>query len=124
MQQDPIVNVQTKPEVDPEVVSFGERNKHWFNETSPENSKMKAAAEAVDKFLAQASHIDGKQLNYKEHLTAIESEVKRLFPHRFEQAKGSSAPTAPMVGKSTTSSVGSKSSSNLVNQLTSQQREM
>ena len=125
MHQDPIVNnVQaTPPEIDPEIKAFGERSSSWYNDSNAENRKMKAAAEAVDNFLVKQAEIDGKEVNVRAHLEAIEQEVRRMFPHRFEQAAPKTAPTQ-QVGRSTAQTVNTKSSTNLVARLSPQQREL
>jgi len=133
-----LINPHTEKEQDPEIIGFSNRNASWFNDNTKENAKMKAAATAVDSFLAQQAHIDERTLNPKEHLLAIENEVKRLFPHRFEQVMApvvahnapSASPTAApasivsSVGRSTASVTGTKSGTNLAARLTPTQRQL
>lgn len=124
MQQDPMIDrAPTAPIKNPEIESFETRNSWYSSPKTNEDIKMKAAAEAVDNFLAQSAKVDGRDLNVRDHLASVESEVKRLFPHRFEAPK-TNAPSASMVGKSTTSASSFSSSKDLVSRLTSQQREM
>ncbi len=120
MQKDPIVTGTPRQEVPSEVTDFMSRNSSWYNENNKENAKMKAAAEAVDLFLSKQASIEGTKVNPKDHLAAIEAEVKRVFPHRFEN----SARTAPAsVGKST-STPSASSSSGLSSRLSAGQREL
>ena len=121
MNTDPVVNyAPPTPEIMPEVSEFGERNKSWYNESSNENKKMVAAAKAVDHFLTQEAEIEGRQINPAQHLRAVETEVKRLFPHRFENIKKDMPAT---VGRSTSSERSTKQSA-LVGRLTAQQRDI
>lgn len=131
--QDPIVNNPELASVqDPAVAEFSTRNAHWYNNSTKENAKMAAAATAVDNFLAKQAEIDGRPIDPRSHLAAIENEVKRLFPHRFEQptaqisapVKPESAPTAS-VGKSTASvAAGARSNLNLAARLSASQKEL
>ncbi len=131
--QDPIVN---NPEIaapqDPAIAEFSARNAHWYNNSTKENSKMAAAATAVDNFLATQARIDGQEINPKAHLAAIEAEVKRLFPHRFEQAAPAvvakietPAPVATTAGRSTAPiSSAARVVGNLANRLTPSQKTL
>lgn len=124
MQQDPMINhAPMAPIKNPEIESFETRNSWYSSPKTNEDMKMKAAAEAVDNFLAQSAKVDGRDLNVRDHLASVESEVKRLFPHRFEAPK-INAPSVAMVGKSTTGASSFSSSKDLVSRLTAQQREM
>ena len=89
---------------------------------------MKAAAEAVDTYLTRQAKIDNRQIDVREHLSAIESEVKRLFPHRFSNSAAQGAPISPSVvntvARSTAPVKETRSSGNLVSKLTPQQRAL
>lgn len=131
-QQDPIVNnPEIRPVQDPAVAEFAERNASWYNISTKENAKMAAAAAAVDNFLAKQAEIDGRPIDPRSHLAAIESEVKRLFPHRFEQpvapiapVVAEIAPTAPSVGRSTAPVTPGRSSINLAARLSPVQKQL
>jgi len=104
MQSDPVINQPPATRVDPDVLNFAERNKSWYQPgntaTSIENKNMTALADAVDAFLTQQANNEGRQINPREHLKAIEQEVQQRFAHRFDNPKRN-AP--PVVGKSTES---------------------
>lgn len=123
MQQDPIMRVPAPEAIpkDPEVERFQQHS--WYNANNVENAKMKALADSVDSYLAKQAHLDGSQIDVKQHLAQIESEVRRVFPHRFESAPVTT--NAPqMVGKSTMPTRDSRNITNLATQLTPQQREL
>jgi len=98
MRDDPALNMQSSPQIDPEVLNFAERNQTWYNTATLENKKMMAAAQDIDNFLVKQANLDNRTINPTEHLKMVEAEIKRLFPHRFENIKRNSA---PVVGKST-----------------------
>lgn len=127
MANDPITK-QTQPQPDPDIMNWVSKNSSWYNTDSVENRKMKAAAELIDTFMTNNARIEQNiskdqipKLNIKEHFETVEKEVKRLFPHRFENMNREQ-PSA--VGKSTTGSSGNVVSTNLVSRLTPQQRIM
>lgn len=124
MQQDPIVNRPQTPEINQEVLDFANKNSTWYNDSTIENAKMKTIADATDQALTRVAKLDNRQVNVREHLASIESEVKRLFPHRFEQPKTTTTTPVPTVGKSTSVNRDTKFSTNLVAKLTQQQREL
>ncbi len=129
LRSDPMVNQAQVPQISEDLQAFVGRNSNWYNETNTENAKMKAAAEAVDNYLTRQAKIDNRQIDVKEHLSAIESEVKRLFPHRFtSNSAASGAPISPSVvntvARSTAPVKETRGSNNLVSRLTPQQRAL
>ncbi len=129
LRSDPMVNQAQVPQISEDLQAFVGRNGNWYNETNTENAKMKAAAEAVDNYLTRQAKIDNRQIDVKEHLSAIESEVKRLFPHRFtSNSAASGAPISPSVvntvARSTAPVKETRGSNNLVSRLTPQQRAL
>ncbi len=133
-QHDPLVQQpKTEPEapsVHPEALSFQEKNAYWYNTNTAENRRMMEAAMLADRQLAEQAAEQGLVLNPKEHLKMVEESVRRNFPHRFEATKqeapkkeASSIPSTPMVGISTSSKDGAKSSS-LIGRLTAEQRKI
>lgn len=134
MQNDPIMNapqIHIEPEKDPDVAQFEQKHSSWYmNETTNENKEMMAAAQAADSFLYRRAKIrqgldlndqtQVPELNKKEHLAAIEAQVKELFPHRFEAKK----PPVVSVGKSTSNSNEGISTTSLVHRLTAGQLEI
>lgn len=98
---------QTPPDLDtPEAKDFKARNKDWYNTNTPENAKMKAAADLVDNYLGYSAQLDNRSVNLPEHLKTIEAEVKRLFPHRFPEDRKDTVIST--VGKSTISNTSGK----------------
>ena len=85
----PVTNIteseQTVENLPPEVEEFKERNKNWFNRSTPENYEMYKFAEDVDQFISYKN--GGQPLDPKDHLAQVEYYVKKQFPHRFEDAK-------------------------------------
>ena len=128
MQKDPIINAaQSMPQKLAEVEEFEQRSQSWYNTSTVENAKMAATAEAVDKLLAKAAQLDGRPIDVKAHIAAIESEVKRAFPHRFAETKSSmddNKPLTSVVGKSTAPTKMTSSRGNLADRLSPQQRAM
>lgn len=128
LRSDPMINQATIPSISEDLQGFVNRNGSWYNETNPENAKMKAAAEAVDNYLTRQAKIDNRQIDVKEHLTAVEEEVKRLFPHRFQNSASAAAPISPAVvntvARSTAPVKETRGSNNLVSRLTPQQRAL
>ena len=128
LRNDPMVNQVQAPGLSEDLQAFVGRNQSWYNEANPENAKMKAAAEAVDTYLTRQAKIDNRQIDVREHLSAIESEVKRLFPHRFSNSAAQGAPISPSVvntvARSTAPVKETRSSGNLVSKLTPQQRAL
>lgn len=134
MHDDPIIKQQQQQNYNvnhepPEVQDFKSRNAHWLNNSSTENRKMAAAAEFVDKYLYRQAQIDQglsendvPVINNHQHLAAVEQEIQRIFPHRFNTVKSDTKSGATQVGKSTASVSRQSSSSDLVAQLTQQQR--
>ena len=133
--QDPVINAQVptiEPEpvkLSPELLDFQKKNGGWYNGDNRENLKMKLAADTVDNFLIRQAQVDQgldfntqPRINVSEHLKAIETEVKRLFPNRFQSEK---TPIASAVGKSTASKEVSKDTGTaLVSKMTPNQKEM
>lgn len=111
---------QTSPKL-PEVESWKFKNAHWYNTNTPENTEMLNIATFIDKFYANRAVQTGQTLNPVEHLNSIETEVRRLFPHRFPNEKKSPAMS---VGKSTTSANNNSEGNDLINQLTPAQLEL
>lgn len=126
MSQDPIVNAPIKSSVNPEVEAFGNKYSFLTNPKTADDFKMKAAATSVDNFLAEEARIEGRQIDVTEHLGRIESELKRLFPHKFStgSASISKAPIAQSVGKSTANVKPVSNDSNFVNRLSPGQRAL
>lgn len=128
LRTDPMVNQATVPPVSEDLQGFVNRNNNWYNESNPENAKMKAAAEAIDNYMTRQAKIDNRQIDVKEHLNSIESEVKRLFPHRFGNSATSSAPISSTVvntvARSTAPVKETRGSHNLVSRLTPQQKAL
>lgn len=118
MANDPIARptVEAPPS---EAIEWAQaRSRDWYNSNNTENARMMAAANAVDKYLAEEANINGVKINPREHLRRVEEEVKRLFPHRFSGGRAAS------VGVSTMSKDDAKSTSSLVSKLSPQQREL
>lgn len=107
--------------VAPDIQDWASRNQGWYNTNTVENAKMVAAAESIDNYLAKQAKIDNITINRQDHLSAIESEVKRLFPHRFENAKRDSLPT---VGRSTSGSNEGTTLTGLAKYLTPEQIQL
>lgn len=135
-QHDPLVQQQqaTAPAsettaVHPEALAFQEKNASWYNTNTAENRRMMEAAMLADKQLCEQAYEQGQILDPKEHLKLVEESVRRNFPHRFEtkqeapKKEASHTPTTPMVGISSTSKEGSKSST-LIGRLTPEQRKI
>jgi hypothetical protein len=127
MASDPITtHLENKPEISQETLEWVNKNNTWYNDSTIENRKMKAAAEAIDTFLTNQARIDQNtannempNINLKEHFKAVEKEVERLFPHRF---KNMNREQPNSVGKSTTGTSGSITNTGLVSRLTQNQR--
>jgi hypothetical protein len=106
--KDPIIHQPSAPvQANPELTKFAQRNESWYNDSTIENRKMRAAAEAIDTFLYKQAQIDQglpsnqePHIDYKIHLAEIENRVKGLpeFSHRFSNNQRN-APSS--VGKST-----------------------
>jgi hypothetical protein len=136
MQVDPVINQQPttiQPHVDPELVAFANRNASWYNTHNNQNANMKAAADSIDTYLYKKAQIDQglsneqkPHLDVKQHLAAIESEMIRLFPDKFEAKKnsGETKSVSSTVARSTTGATTSNSDGNLVAQLSPQQRQI
>lgn len=128
MAADPITNqVRERPESDPDIVGWVQKNSTWYNGESKEDKKMKAAAEAIDTFLANQARIEQDTpvnefptLNIKDHLKAVEKEVERLFPHRF---KNMNREQPAAVGKSTVGNI-NKTNVGLASRLTDEQKNL
>lgn len=68
--------------IDPEVHAFVARNSAWFNENNAENTAMKSFALKRDAELA----VEMKGASPTEIIKRLESDVHRLFPHKFQSA--------------------------------------
>ena len=90
--------------------AFLERNKHWNNDDTPENSLIREEATSFEQRLLQRRAAEGKpNLSEKELAKHIETFVRSKFPHRFdnpEQSKPAAVEGAstPQV-KATTSKI-------------------
>jgi len=78
----------TAPSPTPEVLSFIERNKDWFNDTTTENQDMKDFAVLVDTKFMQ--HFP--DWTEEKRLQQVEEKIKKTFPHRFENTNRNRPP--------------------------------
>lgn len=108
--------VPQKVEPSEAVKEFYERNKFWVNKDTPENERMVQYAIAAEEFLA----IRQPNLNDKDRISIIESDVKRTFPHRFENEKRSEPST---VLTNTTKAL-PKVKSNLIDRMSERQKKL
>ncbi len=123
MQSDPMIQAQPSQvpqEVHPEALSFMERNKTWYNNSTPENKLMVDTATQIEQLVRLKADQKGEVLSPKEILNRVERSIKLEFPERFSNMNRN-APSA--VGKSTTS-VGTSGSTGLSRFLTPAQREI
>lgn len=104
------------PKLTQDLLDFQERNKDWFNHQTPENRKMVAAADFIDKYIGKEAHEKGITLSQKEHLELVEKEMKERFPAHFETKQ-----PKPQIRSSGSSS--ESSGSKLADRLTKQQKE-
>ena len=116
-QQIPTVQVeQQAPPVSEMANQFFSRNQHWFNNDTLENKQMVNFALAADEFMA----IRRPELPEKERLALVEADIRRAFPHRFENANRA----APAVVATTRPETGTKKDSSLVDRLSHRQRAL
>lgn len=123
MYEDQMMQQAQKPNLTPDVQNFVNRNQGWYNTQNAENSKMKAAADAFDSYLMNQHRANGVNPDVNQHLAAIESEVKRLFPHKFAAVE-SDKPAASQAVTRSTAPVRPVESKDLVRLLTPEQREI
>lgn len=113
--EDPLVNTPKETTVDNDVVEFA--NKHsFFKGVTDEDKEMIDVAKALDQILVAKAAREGRKVDVKAHLKAIEDKLKLEYRHRFTN-DNRAAPAS--VGKSTSSSSTTKDSSI---QLTPQQK--
>uniref|UniRef100_A0A6M3J1E4 Uncharacterized protein n=1 Tax=viral metagenome TaxID=1070528 RepID=A0A6M3J1E4_9ZZZZ len=71
-----------------EYRDFADRNATWLNPNSAENNAMMVYADKLDQELAR----DNPSLSVQDRLDEVESRVKDLFPHRFDDSRAKRAP--------------------------------
>lgn len=123
MYEDQMIRQAAQPQVSPDVHNFVTRNQSWYNANTPENQKMKVAAETYDNYLIAQHRANGTQPDVNQHLSAIESEVKRLFPHRFADLNVDRPVPVQAITKST-APIKTVQNKDLVSQLTKEQLEI
>ncbi len=103
---------QVPNEPNPETLAWAEAN-DWFIE--PENSDMRAFAVAMESSLVQRGHKEGTKACYD----ALDAELRKAFPDRFDPAEKPSAPppaaparkaASPVIGAPRTNGNGTRPS--------------
>lgn len=104
-------------EISQELLNWQEENKSWFNNQTDENLEMAEAANFIDQRIAKQAQERGTKLTQSEQLKMVTDKIKRLYPHRFENAEQSK----PKLVASSTATEGK--GTNLADRLTKQQKE-
>lgn len=65
--------------------AFEARNIDWYNDLTPDNSRMKNEAILLSQALAQTQ----PNLTPAEHISVLESKIKKLYPERFVNSRKS-----------------------------------
>lgn len=117
----PVVVEETKAEATPftpttEQSEFLERNRAWFTPNSYENNKMINRSLEIEQFLHQRR----PDLSEGQRLQIIEEDIRKEFPHRFENPKREES--SPVTTDSDRALAGSKQS--LSSLLDDEQKEM
>lgn len=71
----------SNPAATPEAQSFLERNKTWFNQSTPENASMAKTALGLDEWVEH----NKPHFTNSEKLEFVEAKIKELYPHRFSK---------------------------------------